>query len=65
MQVKTIISESKLWNKLIDYANSYNREALLILAQKMKKNNFLEREKVFVATENEQIIGFCTFTKED
>ena len=31
----------------------------------MKENNFLERERIFVAIENEQIIGFCTFTKED
>ena len=36
-----------------------------ILAQKMQEDNFLERERIFVAIENEQIIGFCTFTKED
>ena len=51
--------------QLISYANDCNRTAWPILAQKMKENNFLERERIFVATENEQIVWFCTFTKED
>ena len=52
-------------DKLISYATNCHREAGPILAQKMEKNNFLDWERVFVAIENEQIIGFCTFTKED
>lgn len=65
MQIKPINQNNKLWKELIDYANNCDREAWPILAQKMKENNFLEREKIFVATENDNIIGYCTFTKED
>lgn len=65
MKIKSINQNEKLWQELIDYANNCNREAWPILAQKMKENNFLERERIFVATENDNIIGYCTFTKED
>ena len=65
MNIFSINSKDNLWNKLIDYANSCDWEAWPILAQKMNENNFLDWERIFVAIENEQIIGFCTFTKED
>ena len=65
MQIKSISSNDKLRQELIDYATNCNRTAWPILAQKMKENNFLERERIFVAIENKQIIWFCTFTKED
>jgi len=65
MNILSISSKGNLWNKLIDYANSCNWGAWPILAQKMSENNFLVWEKIFVATENDEIIWFCTFTKED
>ena len=65
MNIVSISSNDNLWNKLIDYANSRNWEAWPILAQKMNENNFLDWEKIFVAIENDEIIWFCTFTKED
>ena len=65
MNIVSIKSKDNLWDKLIVYANSCNWKAWPILAQKMKKNNFLDWEKVFVTIKNDQIIWFCTFTKED
>ena len=65
MQVKSISKDDNLRNILIQYCENCSRSAWPILAQKMKENNFLERERIFVATENGQIIWFCTFTKED
>jgi len=65
MEIKPVIFGGIIWNDLIDYANSCEREAWPILAQKMKKNNFLDWERIFVATENDKIIWFCTFTQED
>ena len=65
MQIKSISSNEKLWQELIDYSTHCSRTAWPILAQKMKENNLLERERIFVAIENEQIVWFCTFTKED
>lgn len=65
MQVKSLPKDDKLRNTLVQYCENCSRTAWPILAQKMKENNFLNWERVFVAIENEQIIGFCTFTKED
>ena len=65
MQIKFIIQNDRYWQELIDYANNCGRAAWPILAQKMRENKFLERERIFVAIENEQIVWFCTFTKED
>jgi len=65
MEINFITSKDNLWNKLIDYANSCDWEAGPILAQKMQWNDFSGWERVFIATENDKIIWFCTFTEED
>ena len=65
MQVKSISKDDKLRSALIQYCENCPWSAWPILAKKMKENNFLDWERVFVAIENEQIIWFCTFTKED
>ena len=65
MNIVSINSKDNLWDKLIDYANFCNWKAWPILAQKMNENKFLDWERIFVATENDEIIWFCTFTKED
>ena len=65
MQIIYLENNLKLWNELIDYANKCEWEAWPILAQKMQWNSFSERERVFVATEDENIAWYCTFTKED
>ena len=65
MEIQFLTSKGDLWNKLTDYANSCSREAWPILARKMKEDNFSNWEKIFVATENNKIVWFCTFTRED
>ena len=65
MWIVRITQKDKLWGTLINYSKNCNREAWPILAQKMKENKFLDWERIFVATENEKIIWFCTFTQED
>jgi GNAT superfamily N-acetyltransferase len=65
MQVKSISKDNKLRNTLVQYCESCPRTAWPILAKKMKENNFLDWERIFVAIENDEIIWFCTFTKED
>lgn len=65
MQIKSINQNEKLWWELINYANDCDWEAWPILAEKMKENNFLDWEKIFVAIDDEKIVWFCTFTKED
>ena len=65
MQVKAITHKGKLRNNLILYTDNCDREAGPILAEKMKWDSFSDWEKIFVATENDNIVGYCTFTKED
>ena len=65
MDIKPITSKDSLWNNLIEYAKSCKREAWPILAEKMKEDKFLDWEKIFITTDEEKIIWFCTFTKED
>lgn len=65
MIIKPLSSTDNQRDSLINYASSCDREAWPILAQKMKENKFLDWERIFVATENNKIIWFCTFTKED
>lgn len=65
MLIKPINQNERLWQELINYANNCDWEAWEILAQKMKENIFLGWEKIFVAIDDEKIIWFCTFTKED
>ena len=65
MIISSITSKDNLRESLINYANSCNREAGPILAQKMQWNDFSDWERIFVTTENDKIIWFCTFTKED
>jgi GNAT superfamily N-acetyltransferase len=65
MQVKAITHKSRLRNNLILYTDNCDREAGPILAEKMKWDSFSDWEKIFVAIENDNIVGYCTFTKED
>ena len=65
MQIKSITNSDLLWTNLIEYANVCTWEAWPILAQKMTNNEFSDWEKVFVSIDNDRIVWFCTFTKED
>ena len=65
MQVKAITKNDELINQIIKYTSNCNREAGPILAQKILSDNFSDWERLFVALENNNIIGDCTFTKED
>lgn len=65
MDIRPIIFWDEFRDNLVNYANSCNREAGPILAQKMKNNDFLDWERIFIATENDKITWFCTFSKKD
>jgi hypothetical protein len=56
MQIKPITVRDFLRNNLIEYAKVCEWEACPVLAKKMKENKFLNRERIFVATENNKII---------
>ena len=56
----------KLWEKTIDYAKKCSWDGVgEHLAAIMEKNIFSDWEAVFVVENDNNIIGFCTFMKED
>lgn len=64
-EFKIITNEEELWNKVIDFAKKCSWRAGKSLAQRMIKNKFVDWERVIVVAENQNIVGFCTFTKKD
>jgi predicted N-acetyltransferase YhbS len=65
MEIKSIVYGDLLWQKTIDYAKNCTWRAGPFLAKQMEKNEFYDWEKVFVAVDEHNIAGYCTFTKKD
>lgn len=65
MEIYTLQEADKLWNQLIEYASQISWRAGKSLVRKMNFNVFVDWEKIIVAVENNNIIGFCTVTKTD
>ena len=58
-------SSHPLWQKTTSFAESCSWRAGAALAQKMRENDFADNERVFIAIENDEIAGFCTFANKD
>ena len=54
-----------LWDKTISFADNCSWKARSYLAHKMRNKEFAETERVLVASEGEEIIGYSTFAKKD
>ena len=54
-----------LWDKTISFADNCSWKAGSNLAHKMRNKEFSETERVLVASEGEEIIGYSTFAKKD
>lgn len=65
IQVKAITEAEYMWNPTISFADDCSWEAGPFLANDMRNNNFLSWERVFIAFIEDEIVGFCTFTKTD
>jgi len=57
--------EDNLWESVIQYAENCSWKAGPFLAKQMKENRFSDWERVFVATEDTNICGYCTIAKTD
>ena len=55
----------KYWNETILLAAKCSRKAGSYLAEKMKKNEFAEWERVFAACVDGKVVGFCIFAEKD
>lgn len=65
MQVERIEYNSDLWNKTIYFAQNCSWSAGKHIANILQENRFSEWEAFFVATDNDKIVGFCSFLKND
>lgn len=65
LELLVLNKDHPFWQKAIGFANNSSWSAGPFLANKMKANDFLEWERVVVAVINNEIVGYCTFTKDD
>ena len=65
MKVIRLKYKDKNWNKIISFSENSSWIAGKHLANLMIKNQFTDWESVFIAIDNENICGYCTFLKED
>ena len=54
-----------LWEKTISFAQSCSWRAGPVLAERMKKNAFLDWERVIAAAEGGAVAGYCAFSEKD
>ena len=65
MNILLISQEHPLWEKTAESAQNCSWKAGQFLAERMRKNDFLDWERVIIAADHEQIAGFCTLTEKD
>ena len=65
MNILLISQEHPLWEKTAEFAQNCSWKAGQFLAEKMRKNDFRDWERVIIAADHEQIAGFCTLTEKD
>lgn len=54
-----------LWEKTMAFAEQCSWKAGPYLAKMMRNHEFREPERVVAATEENEIVGFCTFSRKD
>lgn len=65
MKIERIEFNSRLWKKTIDFAENCSWIAGKHIAGMLRENRFSEWEAFFIAIDNDNIIGYCSFLKED
>lgn len=65
MEIQCIKPGDKLWLRAAEYARGCSWRAGKFLADEMENCHFTEWERVFVATQQGEIAGYCTVAKRD
>ena len=65
MEVIRLLPESPIWNKTIDFAENCSWVAGKHFAQLLRGNRFTDWEAAFAAIKDGEVIGYCSFLKED
>ena len=65
MFIQPLVFGDTLWEPTAEYADCCSWNAGKILAEQMRKNSYTTWERVFVATEDSHIAGYCALTSSD
>ena len=65
MRIQLIKQGHPLWEKTALYAMNCTWNAGSVLAEKMIKNDFQNWERVIVATEEKEVVAYCTILERD
>jgi N-acetylglutamate synthase-like GNAT family acetyltransferase len=65
MEIKQVLYKDENWDKLIDFVKKSSWRESPIIANHCEKNNFLDWERIFVAVENNCIVGHCSLNEKD
>lgn len=65
MEIVLMAYGHPLWEKTMAFAEQCSWKAGPYLAKMMRNHEFREPERVVAATEENEIVGFCTFSRKD
>ena len=65
MEIVRLEYGSLLWDKAIDFAENCSWAAGKHIAGMLRENRFTDWEAFFAAIEGDELIGYCSFLKED
>lgn len=65
MRIIRLQYNDKYWDNTIVFPENCSWVAGKHLAEMMKNNRFTDWESIFIAVDNNNICGYCTFLKED
>lgn len=65
MDICELNKNGEYWNETINFADNCSWKAGPYLANQMRKEEFVDWERVFIARNSGEIIGFCTLAKTD
>lgn len=65
MEIRQVLYKDEYWYKLIDFVKKSSWRESPIIAKNWEENNYLDWERIFVAIENNNIVGHCSVNAKD
>ncbi|MFI3238800.1 MAG: GNAT family N-acetyltransferase [Lachnospiraceae bacterium] len=65
MKIEQIKCNTSLWDKTIEFTENCSWIAGKHIAGMLRENRFTDWEAFFIAIDNDKIVGYCSFLKED
>lgn len=65
LEIHLIQHDHPLWERTTSFAQQSSWRAGPFLARRMAANDFMDWERVIVAVDHDEIVGYCTLTEKD